>query len=63
MMTNLIKRLKKSESGASAVEYVLLLAIVGGGIVFGMTELGEAISGKLLQVAGQIGTAVPGTIT
>lgn len=55
MMTKLIKRLKKSESGASAVEYVLLLAIVGGGIVAGMTGLAAAIQGKLGETATTIG--------
>ena len=35
------------ESGASAAEYVLILAIIGTGIVAGMTYLGGSINTAL----------------
>jgi pilus assembly protein Flp/PilA len=37
-------RMLKDESGASAAEYALILAIVGTGIVFATVALGSAIS-------------------
>lgn len=48
-MTKLLKNLWNDESGASAAEYALILAIVGTGIALSAIYLG-----------GQIGTAVNG---
>lgn len=44
----------RDESGASAAEYVLILAIIGGGIVAAATAFGGAISTAL----GKAGTAI-----
>jgi pilus assembly protein Flp/PilA len=44
----------KDESGASAAEYVLILAIIGGGIVAAATAFGGSISTAL----GKAGTAL-----
>lgn len=51
-MTNFIKTFLKDESGASAAEYALILAIVGATIVVGALFLGEAIGGAM-NTAGE----------
>ena len=48
----------KDESGASAAEYVLLLAILGAGIIAGVTALG----GSIAQAMTDAGTALEGTV-
>jgi pilus assembly protein Flp/PilA len=44
---NMIKKLWNDESGASAAEYALILAIVGTGIAFAAFTLGDAITGAM----------------
>ncbi|HEY0648172.1 Flp family type IVb pilin [Phenylobacterium sp.] len=46
----------RDESGASAAEYVLILAIIGGGIVAAATAFGGSISTAL----GNAGSALEG---
>lgn len=46
-MKNFLKNFVRDESGASAAEYVLILAIVGSTIAVGALLLGDAISGSL----------------
>ena len=43
----MIKNFLRDESGASAAEYALILAIVGTGIAFAAFSLGGAISGAM----------------
>jgi pilus assembly protein Flp/PilA len=43
------------ESGASAAEYVLILAIIGGALTVAALALGTAISGALNNAAVFIG--------
>jgi pilus assembly protein Flp/PilA len=43
-----------NESGASAAEYVLILAIIGSGIAAGALLLGDAIDGALSDAASYI---------
>ena len=43
-MINLIKSFVRDESGASAAEYALILAIVGAGIAVAAGALGTAVS-------------------
>jgi pilus assembly protein Flp/PilA len=57
-MTKFIAFLR-DESGASAAEYALILAIVGAGIVAGATLLSGAIGGAMNNAASIIG--VPST--
>jgi len=42
-MTNFLSRFIKDESGATAIEYGLLAAIMGIGIVAGLTSLRDAL--------------------
>lgn len=44
---NILKTLWNDQSGASAAEYALILAIVGTGIAFAAFTLGTAISGAM----------------
>ena len=44
----------KDESGASAAEYALILAIVGIGIVLAAKSLGSAIGGSMNNAANTI---------
>lgn len=46
-MKNFIKTFLNDESGASAAEYALILAIVGAAIVIGAIALGDAIGGAM----------------
>jgi pilus assembly protein Flp/PilA len=43
----MFKTFLRDESGASAAEYALILAIVGAGIAFAAFTLGGAISGAM----------------
>jgi pilus assembly protein Flp/PilA len=54
-MKNFINMLK-DESGASAAEYALILAIVGSGIAAAAWFLGDAIGDSLRGTAGEITT-------
>lgn len=54
----ILKRLLVDESGASAAEYALILAIVGGAIAIAATTLGGAISGAMTDAATCISTGV-----
>jgi pilus assembly protein Flp/PilA len=56
---NLKKRLSglwADESGISAVEYVLLLAIVGGALIVGAVELGDVVADRLSDTASCLQT-------
>jgi len=45
------------ESGATAAEYALIIALVAAAIVTALTTLGSNISAKLTNVAGTINSA------
>jgi pilus assembly protein Flp/PilA len=51
-----IKNFFKDESGASAVEYGLLVALIAVVITAGVTTLGTNLLSKFNTVAGTIGT-------
>lgn len=46
-MMKLLKRIRISKSGASAAEYALILAVIGGGIVVAAVALKGSIAGSL----------------
>lgn len=58
-MKEFIKSFLRDESGASAAEYALILAIVGAAIVIGAVALGTAIGGAMDEAADCIES--PGT--
>jgi pilus assembly protein Flp/PilA len=55
----LIKNLWNDNSGASAAEYALILAIVGTGIALAAVGLGDAIAGAMNRTAGRMATVNP----
>ena len=55
-MVNVIKNLLKDDSGASAAEYALILAIVGSAIAAAAIGLGGAISNSMNDAATCIST-------
>ena len=51
----------KDESGASAAEYVLILAMIGSGLAAGMLAFGNSISTALSTAATNLTNAMDGT--
>lgn len=56
-MTNLVKNYINDESGATAIEYGLIAALVGIALIVGAGRLGESINDKFGTVADAIDTA------
>lgn len=56
---NAVIRLWRDQRGISSIEYILLLAFVGAGIVAGAGVLKEAIKGELIGVAECISDVDP----
>ncbi len=54
-MKAVLKNLWTDESGASAAEYALILAIVGSAIALAAIGLGTAISNKMKSAANCVG--------
>ena len=48
------RRFVKDDSGATMVEYALMVALVAAVCVVAVTALGTAISGKFTSVAGNV---------
>jgi pilus assembly protein Flp/PilA len=55
-MIKFVKSFVADESGASAAEYALILAIVGSGIALAAIALGDAIEGSLNDAADCVET-------
>ena len=53
-MFNLFARFATDESGASAAEYALILAIIGAGIAAAAVALGGSISSALGRASAKI---------
>ena len=53
-MKTFLKTFLNDESGASAAEYALILAIVGTGIALAALALGTAVGGAMTKAAGCI---------
>lgn len=58
-MMKLLKRVRVSKSGASAAEYALILAVIGGGIVVAAVALKTSIAGSMTKTATLITTNTP----
>jgi pilus assembly protein Flp/PilA len=56
-MTKLLTRLMKDESGATAIEYGLIAALIGVAIITGAKSVGTALNTKFTA----IGTSINGT--
>jgi pilus assembly protein Flp/PilA len=58
-MTNVFARFVKDESGATAIEYGLIAALVAVAIITGATQLGGAINALFGRIAGALGGVAP----
>lgn len=55
-MMKLLKKVRVSKSGASAAEYALILAVIGGGIVAAAVALSGSISGAMGRSTTELNT-------
>jgi pilus assembly protein Flp/PilA len=53
-MQNLFARFVKDESGATAIEYGLIAAIVGVGIIASLKPLSNALNGEFNKVSANL---------
>jgi pilus assembly protein Flp/PilA len=60
-MRNFVTSFLRDDSGASAAEYALILAIVGAGIAVASVTLGGAISGAMSKASECISKGPNGT--
>ena len=56
-MTKLLSRLYKDESGATAIEYGLIAALIAMAIIVGAGMLGNSINDKFEKIAGKLNTS------
>lgn len=56
-MSKLFARLIKDESGATAIEYGLIAALISVALITGATALGNAIDGKFSSIANTVNSA------
>ena len=56
-MSNLIARFVKDESGATAIEYGLIAALIALAIMVGAGALGNALNNKFNTIANCVKTA------
>lgn len=57
-MSNLFARFAKDESGATAIEYGLIAALIALAIVAGAGALGNSLSNQFNRVAGKLDNTV-----
>ena len=53
-MTTFVRNFLRNESGASAAEYALILAVVGAGIAAAALALGQSISTAMGKATAEI---------
>jgi pilus assembly protein Flp/PilA len=56
-MKNLFARFVKDESGATAIEYGLIAALIGVGIIVAATNLGSMLSNTFDTIQVKLGSA------
>ncbi len=57
-MTKFMKKLSRNESGATAIEYGLIAALIAVVIIGALTALGGGLEGAFQAVAEAVGDAV-----
>ena len=58
-MSKLFARFVKDESGATAIEYGLIAALIALAIVAGATQLGTALDTQFKGIATELGKSTP----
>ncbi|WP_439534285.1 Flp family type IVb pilin [Polymorphobacter sp.] len=53
-MMKLLKKIKFDKSGASAAEYALMLAVMGGIVIIAITTLGQSVTDSLDAASDQL---------
>ena len=56
-MQNLFTRFIEDESGATAIEYGLVAALIAVGMIAGATAIGDQVNAKFDEVAGEVGNS------
>ena len=56
-MTKLFARFLKDESGATAIEYGLIAALISVALIAGASSLGNALNGTFSGLANKMNTA------
>ena len=56
-MQNLVTRFIKDESGATAIEYGLIAALIAVALIAGATSLGGALDAKFQDLSGKLNSA------
>ena len=56
-MSKLVARFVNDESGATAIEYGLIAALIAVAIIAGAGALGTAINDKFMFIKGKVSTA------
>lgn len=60
MLINLIKKIRGNESGATAIEYGLIAALVAIAAIGGLSLLGDNLEATFNEVAGELTEAGTG---
>ena len=60
-MFKIIRKLRKSEKGATAIEYGLIAALIAVAAIAAMTALGQSLSTLFGSVASELDTAAGST--
>jgi pilus assembly protein Flp/PilA len=53
-MTKTLRRFFKDESGATAIEYAIIAAVLGAVIITAMGSLGTSLSGAFSKIGGKL---------
>jgi pilus assembly protein Flp/PilA len=53
-MSKLFSRFVKDESGATAIEYGLIAALIALAIIVGAGTLGNTLNNKFLEISGEL---------
>jgi pilus assembly protein Flp/PilA len=53
-MTKIFARFFKDESGATAIEYGLIAALISVALITGATALGSALDAQFTNIAGEL---------
>ena len=57
--SKLVTRFKQDESGATAIEYGLIAALIAVVIITALTTLGTGLTNTFTSVSGKLGAAAP----
>ena len=58
-MKTFLARFAQDDSGATAIEYGLIAAFIGVGIITGLTQLQGGLNGLFGEINTKLGNAVP----